>query len=279
MKKEFLNYIYANNRAGSNKASSYAKALEYLERILEDVKHYKKFKNIYKTFSVAEVVELYDFIIEQQKLGDKGIFSDDFKRSYWHSRFYSAAIKSYKQFLIIYQHEQKLDTLLEQQVDANSQELSKLLLNQRIDNINDLDLELDNFEGKERIQTVRARVNQHYFRKMILRNYNQQCCINGLNIPDVLRASHIVPWAEDKDNRLNPTNGLCLSATYDAAFDRHLISFDNEYCLILGKSLKEYLTNNAFQQYFKSFESKQIMLPGRNLPDKDFLAKHRSKLN
>jgi putative restriction endonuclease len=278
MKKEFLGYIYANNRPGSNKASSYIKALEYLEEILDGVKHFNKFKNIYHITNVTEVIELYNFILEQQKEGSKGIFKDDFKRSYWHSRFYSAAINSYKQFLIIYQHEQKLNKLLEDQADADVKQLSKLLSEQKIDNIDELEIAAD-VEGKDRIQTIKARVNQYYFRKMILRNYNQQCCINGLNIPDVLRASHIIPWIEDKDNRLNPTNGLCLSATYDAAFDRYLISLDDKYRLILSRSLKEYFTNVAFQQHFKAFENKQIMFPRRNLPDKEFLARHRSKLN
>ncbi len=37
-------------------------------------------------------------------------------------------------------------------------------------------------------------------------------------------ASHIVPWAEDRRNRLNPHNGLCLSAPHDRAFDQGLIT-------------------------------------------------------
>jgi len=45
---------------------------------------------------------------------------------------------------------------------------------------------------------------------------------------DILRgtASHIVPWAEDERNRLNPRNGLCLNALHDRAFDRHLMWID-----------------------------------------------------
>ena len=278
MKNEFENYIYSNNRPGSNKAPSYLKALEYLERVLNGVKHFDKFKNIYRIDSVPEIIKLYNFILDQQKLGDKGIFNDNFKRSYWQSRFYSAAINSYKQFLIIYHHEQKLNQILSKERKTDPKELSKLLLKQGIDNIDDLDLEPDSFEGKERIQIVSARVNQYFFRKMILKNFKCKCCINGLNIPDVLRASHIVAWSEDKENRLNPENGLCLSATYDAAFDRHLITIDDDYRLVLGKSLKEYTNNQAFKQHFKEYEGKQILLPKRNLPDKDFLEKHRKKL-
>ena len=278
MKRQYLEYIYSNNRAGSNKASSYVKALEYLEHILNGVKFFGKYKNIYNITDVNEIIKLYNFIIEQQKLGNKGIFSNDFKRSYWNSRFYSAAINSYKQFLIIYQHELKLDKILEDKANLDTESISRLLQKQKVDNLDELDID-GNLEGKDRMQVLKTRVNQQFFRKMILRNYNYQCCINGLNIPEVLRASHIIPWAENKTNRLNPTNGLCLSATYDAAFDRYLISFDDDYRLILGKSLKEYLSNDAFQQHFKAYENERILLPSRNMPDKSFLEQHRSKLN
>ena len=76
---------------------------------------------------------------------------------------------------------------------------------------------------------MKVRSNQHVFRKMILNIYNQSCCITGLNIPEVNRASHIIPWSEDQTIRLDPRNGLCLSATYDAAFDKYLISLDDDY--------------------------------------------------
>ena len=61
---------------------------------------------------------------------------------------------------------------------------------------------------------------------------------HGFSLADILRASHISPWAEDEKNRINPENGMCLSATYDAAFDRHLISFDEHYRLVVSKDIK-----------------------------------------
>jgi len=283
MKKQYIKYIYENNRPGSNKANSYIKALEYLNEILKNIKYFHKYSDIYKITSVTEIIELYKFLVEQQKVGNKGIFSESYKKSYWSGGFYSAAVNSYKQFLIIYQYELKLNKLVKHQVGKKSEDLSKILLNQEIDNIAQLDIDNNNnisdFTGKERIQLIKTRINQSYFRKMILKNYSSKCCINGLNIPEVLRASHILPWSENKNNRLNPANGLCLSATYDAAFDRNLISFDKDYRLVLGQSLREYMTNDAFQIHFKSFESKKILLPKQFLPDKDFLSTHFSKLN
>ena len=98
-----------------------------------------------------------------------------------------------------------------------------------------------------------ARTRSERRRDMILADYGAQCCLTKLNVPEVLRASHIVAWKDDKPNRLNPANGLCLSATYDAAFDRHLISFDEDYRMIFSPQLKEYYSNEAFKTQFLAF--------------------------
>ena len=69
--------------------------------------------------------------------------------------------------------------------------------------------------GREREATVRLRVNQSFFRDRILSAYNFRCCVTGLTVQPLLTASHIIPWAEDEKNRLNPRNGLCLNALHD----------------------------------------------------------------
>ena len=130
-------------------------------------------------------------------------------------------------------------------------------------------------EGRDATVTARIRLGQSYFRKMVLQNYGNKCCITGLNIPQILRASHIVAWATDQANRMNPENGLCLSATYDAAFDKHLISFDDDYRMIVSKEIKDYYTNDIAKTYFENYEGKQITLPSLYLPNKKLLEKHR----
>lgn len=79
-------------------------------------------------------------------------------------------------------------------------------------------------EGKTREAIVRARVNQGFFRSAVLAAYGTRCCITGLSIPELLNASHIVPWAADVRNRTNPRNGLCLNAIHDRAFDCGLLT-------------------------------------------------------
>ncbi len=142
----------------------------------------------------------------------------------------------------------------------------------------DDDVPVTSAVGRERLKNIKVRENQDVFRRMMLRNYHEQCCLCGLPVVEALRASHISGWAEDPENRLNPTNGLCLSATYDAAFDKHLISLDENYRLILSPSLRQYYTNDAFNKQFKALEGRKITMPSRFLPSQKFLAGHRDKM-
>ena len=79
-------------------------------------------------------------------------------------------------------------------------------------------------EGLTRTALVQLRVNQARFRRAVLASYDATCCINGLQHTKLVFASHIVPWSQDKKNRLNPQNGLCLSALRDRAFDQGLLT-------------------------------------------------------
>ena len=137
------------------------------------------------------------------------------------------------------------------------------------------DIDPASVDGRERILQAKARISQNQFRKWILSIYSGKCCVTGLAITPILRASHIVAWSADKQNRMNPSNGLCLSATYDAAFDRHLISFDDDYRMILSSALRECCTNDVHRRYFLKFEGTRLTLPCRFLPSRALLARHR----
>lgn len=128
------------------------------------------------------------------------------------------------------------------------------------------------------MREVEIRQNQDVFRKMILSIYGGKCCLTGLDVPEVLIASHISSWSNDKKNRMNPSNGLCLSATYDAAFDKYLISFDDDYRMVLSNYINDFCTKEVCNEYFKKLEGVQLALPSRFLPDKKLLEKHRENL-
>lgn len=123
---------------------------------------------------------------------------------------------------------------------------------------------------------VQVRRGQDYFRQVILNAFNNRCCVSGIPIRSMLVASHIVPWSENLAERLNPANGLCLSRIHDVAFDRHLITFDEDYRLVVGKSLKEECGNAVLKESFTAFEGNRISLPEDMVPpNQNFLSKHR----
>ena len=129
-----------------------------------------------------------------------------------------------------------------------------------------------------KLAAVKVRVNQDIFRKMVLANYGGKCCVTGLGISAVLQASHISSWKEDAANRLNPENGLCLSATYHEAFDAHLISFDKDYRLLVSKAIKDHYTDAVTKSYFIDREGLKMSLPVKFLPSQKLLEKHRELL-
>ena len=92
----------------------------------------------------------------------------------------------------------------------------------------------------ERDTTVKSRVGQGKFRSDLLSLWNGRCCITGLNIPDLLRASHIKPWTDSNDReRLHVFNGLLLSPAYDAAFDQGYISFADDGPIMISPRIAD----------------------------------------
>jgi len=139
------------------------------------------------------------------------------------------------------------------------------------------DLRLSDYTGETREALVQQRIKQDFFRRAVLASYRGRCCISGLSDRRMLVASHIVPWREDKANRLNPSNGLCLSAIHDKAFDCHLFSLTDDARVVLSPQIKS--SKDAFiREVFWSVEGKSIELPERFRPDTSFLQRHRNEL-
>ena len=90
----------------------------------------------------------------------------------------------------------------------------------------------------EAVRSVKVRRVQTLFRASVLAAYDFTCAVSGLAVPALLQASHIIPWAKDERRRLDPRNGLALSALHDRAFDRGLITFDERLRLVCSKGLR-----------------------------------------
>ena len=135
----------------------------------------------------------------------------------------------------------------------------------------------EDFTGETRQVLTTQRIKQHFFRRAVLSSYRGRCCMSGLSDPRLLVASHIVPWSSDKLNRLNPSNGLCLSALHDRAFDQGLISLTDDFQVILSDDLRT--RDDIFvKTIFLPIENQQIELPERFLPAPQFLQHHRTAI-
>jgi predicted restriction endonuclease len=127
--------------------------------------------------------------------------------------------------------------------------------------------------------TVKIRRGQQFFRQSILNAYDVRCCISGINVPRLLVASHIKPWGKFPEHRLDPRNGLCLSAIHDAAFDAGLITLDQNLGVVLSNRLRSYFPQKALEQNFIPFEGKPIRLPEKLAePDSEFIRYHREDI-
>lgn len=89
-------------------------------------------------------------------------------------------------------------------------------------------------------RVVIQRIGQDVFRSALIDYWGGCCPITGITEPGLLRASHIVPWVDCSDEqRLDVHNGLLLSALWDAAFDRGLISFADDGKVLASGNLSE----------------------------------------
>ncbi|MDH6644379.1 putative restriction endonuclease [Ralstonia sp. GP73] len=86
---------------------------------------------------------------------------------------------------------------------------------------------------------VVQRVGQDLFRNALMDYWQGCCCVTGLAVPALLRASHIRPWAkcQSDDERLDVFNGLLLAPHLDALFDGGWISFSDQGDLLVAEAL------------------------------------------
>lgn len=139
----------------------------------------------------------------------------------------------------------------------------------------DLLFDIKDLKGETKIRAVKTRVNQSVFRRMVMVNYSSKCAITGIDIPDLLFASHILPWSKHENERLNPENGICLSALYDRAFDKGYIGFDKDYKVLLSTSLTNKKSTDYYGKYFAPIENSSLIQPVKYLPKTEFLEYHR----
>ena len=129
----------------------------------------------------------------------------------------------------------------------------------------------------EKIVTVKQRVHQSFFRDAVLSSYNARCCVTGLPIVECLVAGHIIPWSVDERRRADPTNGVCLSATFDRLFDGGLVTIADDLTLCVSNRLRE-LRDSAVAELVAARHGQKIIPPARFCPDPVCLRWHRDNV-
>jgi putative restriction endonuclease len=126
----------------------------------------------------------------------------------------------------------------------------------------------------ERIVTAKQRLHQAFFRDAVISSYNTRCCVTGLPIPECLVAGRIIPWGVDERRRADPTNGLCMSATFDRLFDCGLITINDNLAICVSSRLLA-TKDRSVADTINARHGQPIIPPLRFRPDVDCLKWHR----
>lgn len=125
-------------------------------------------------------------------------------------------------------------------------------------------------EGRDVPVQSKARSGQQFFRSMIMTSYGSRCAMTDIDTPDLLIASHILPWAEEKAERTNPRNGLLLNRLHDRAFESGHIVLDEQLRVMFSPKL-----SGVTRDKLEGAARPHLRLPDRFTPDPSFLKRHR----
>lgn len=130
--------------------------------------------------------------------------------------------------------------------------------------------------GQYREQIIKARIGQYFFRMAVLNSYSNQCCVTGIKLPVLLVSSHIKPWkvSDEKTERTNPCNGLCLNALHDKAFDRGLITINKNYEVVISSKIKKAEMDENTRDWLLGYDRQKIYLPDKFKPGREFIEYH-----
>jgi len=175
----YKRHIQASNLTGSNKASSYVRALDLLcELIARRPAAFSDCEDVWAVESISRLHELYEFVNEEKRKGDASIWKmEGIAPSYLQNGYCSAALKSFQCFLLEHQQENAILKTF----DSHQGEEADLapLLDQDLSFPSELVAELEHQEGKEAVRKVRTRVNQGAFRKVVSKIYQGRCCVTA----------------------------------------------------------------------------------------------------
>lgn len=181
------------------------------------------------------------------------------------------------------QHGSKLENKIWNQFNSNWEELAYqseiALAKLRGLQFPDITNDETNFpEGLDKLSVIKIRINQNFFRKMVLSSYGYRCAICSLPEIKLLVASHIIPWSINPSIRMDPRNGISLCALHDKAFDRGLITINNEYVIRLSNDIRKFASEPSIKRGFSAYENLRINLPNKFMPNQDYINYHMNNI-
>ena len=135
--------------------------------------------------------------------------------------------------------------------------------------------EVPRSRATETKRLVRVRLVQSFFRAAVLSSYEYRCAMCQLDLPELLSASHIIPWKDNVKRRADPRNGLSLCSIHDRAFDRGLLTITESYNVLSSIRAKGKPSGHLHEVALIEIDGHAIVLPQRFLPDPAALAYHR----
>ncbi|PFT42171.1 HNH endonuclease [Bacillus thuringiensis] len=128
-----------------------------------------------------------------------------------------------------------------------------------------------NYFVDDNIGTSKRRSGQSTFSNEVKKNYRYECAITGIKIKEFLVGSHIIPWAENKNTRLDPQNGICLSVLLDRAFDQGYITIHPDLTIEVSKFIE---SDIILKETLMKFSGKKIKKPSFSPPKEEYLRWH-----
>jgi len=110
---------------------------------------------------------------------------------------------------------------------------------------------------------IKIRVFQNKLRKVVLNNYGNKCALCDIDQDDLLVCSHIIPWSEDHENRLNPRNAISMCVLHDKLFDKGYFYLDENFRIVTTERCNDVIRKIMSNSVFR--------LPANGIPDIELL--------
>lgn len=131
--------------------------------------------------------------------------------------------------------------------------------------------------ASERPVTSKRRLHQAFFRDAVLSAHDGTCCVTGISIRQCLIASHVIPWSVNEKLRADPTNGLCLTATFDRLFDSGLMTVEQDLTLCFSQEVLR-AECKPVRELIAAYQGQEIRRPQRFVPKAQCLEWHRDNV-